>query len=204
MPQQQHTLAVFTRFPSPGTTKTRLIPKLGPGGAATLHRQMTERVIAQAKKFCNQSCTELEIHFDGGSIDTMNEWLGPHTFVRQKEGSLGERMEFTFRRAFTSGVSKAIIIGTDCPGLTSDILHQAITALDNNTLVLGPAFDGGYYLIGLAAPCPALFTDIAWGTPTVFAQTMARAQSLTVHHLPFLHDIDHPEDLAHLDHYSNP
>lgn len=204
MPQQHNTLAIFTRFPSPGTTKTRLIPSLGPDGAADLHRQMTERVLSHAEKYCRQFDTALEIHFQGGDVETMSQWLGPHIFVRQKKGSLGQRMEYTLSRVFASGVRKAVIIGTDCPGLNSDILRQAFSALEDNTLVLGPALDGGYYLIGLTAPCPSLFTGIDWGTPTVLTQTLTKAQGLTVYQLPPLHDVDRPEDLTHIDHYSNP
>lgn len=204
MPKQQNTLAIFTRYPCPGATKTRLIPSLGPDGAAYLHRQMTERVLAQAEEFCSHSGTALEIHFDGGSLTAMGQWLGPYTFVKQKDGSLGERMESAFHQIFAAGTSKAVIIGTDCPRLTSGILRQAFTALDDYPIVLGPALDGGYYLIGLNAPCPALFEGIDWGTAAVLAQTLTRAQPLNVHQLPSLHDIDRPEDLVHLDHHPNP
>lgn len=204
MPQQPNILAIFTRFPTPGTTKTRLIPRLGPDGAAALHRQMTERVLAHAKKFCSQSAAVLEIHFHGGSLEAMKQWLGPHTLIRQKGASLGDRMEHTFHTAFASGANKTVIIGTDCPGLTHDIISQAFTTLENSSLVLGPAQDGGYYLIGLTTPSPALFVNIDWGTPIVLAQTLLRAQSLTVSQLPPLHDVDRPEDLVHIDYHSHP
>lgn len=204
MPQQQNTLALFTRFPTPGSTKTRLISALGPEGAASLHRRMSEGVLCQALHFCRISGTGLEIHFHGGSLEAMRQWLGPHAFIRQQSGSLGKRMASAFRRAFASGASKAAIIGADCPGITSDIIHQAFAALQDHQLVLGPAWDGGYYLIGLNSPCPSLFANIDWGTSAVLRQTLARAQSLTIYQLPTLHDIDRPEDLPHLDHHSHP
>jgi len=204
MPPSKNSLAVFARFPTPGAAKTRLIPALGPEGAANLHRQMTEGAIRLAQAFCRHSDTALEILFCGGSVAAMRQWLGPHTFIPQQEGSLGERMSHTFRKSFAAGASKVVIIGTDCPGLTLGILGQAFAALNDHTLVLGPALDGGYYLIGLNRPCPFLFTGIDWGTSAVLTQTLALAQCLAVHLLPALHDIDRPGDLAHLNYHPHP
>ncbi len=198
-------LIVFTRFPEPGTTKTRLIPALGPDGAAALQGQMTENTLRQAEAFCNRHDVTLEIHFQGGDHAAMSRWLGPHTFKQQSTtGSIGEKMAQTFAQAFASGLTQVVIVGTDCPGLREGILLQAFMALQGSDLVLGPALDGGYYLIGLTGPRPFLFHDIAWGSPSVLAQTLAKAHTLKVSQLTALHDIDRPEDLAHFDYHSNP
>ena len=201
MTQPCKTLILFTRYPQPGATKTRLIPALGAQGAAELHQRMAERVLQQALSFSRTRGVALEIHFAGGEESAMRQWLGQHTFSPQGEGSVGDRMAHSFKNAFDAGVSQAVIIGSDCPGLTAKILENAFDALESCDLVLGPARDGGYYLIGLTQARPALFTGIAWGTEAVLNQTLAKAHALTIKQLTPLHDIDRPEDLAHLDHH---
>jgi len=198
------TLILFTRYPEPGATKTRLIPALGPQGAASLQRWMSERTLGLAQAFCQRQGIPLEVHFEGGGEEAMREWLGPQTFTPQVGSTVGERMDHSFALAFSAGVKRAVIIGSDCPGLTVEILEQAFASLTGCDLVLGPARDGGYYLIGLTKPRPFLFTDIPWGTAAVLHQTLDRARSLTISQLPPLHDIDRPEDLAHLDYHPHP
>jgi hypothetical protein len=198
------TLILFTRYPRPGTTKTRLIPALGPQGAATLQRWMTEQALAQALA-CSRRCgVAVEIHFTGAKESAMRWWLGPHTFTPQARGTVGARMAHSFATAFASGVKRVVIIGSDCPGMTKETLEAAFTALERHELVLGPAMDGGYYLIGLTRPQPHLFADIAWGEGSVLQQTLAKAQALTIHQLAPLHDIDRPQDLVHLDYHPHP
>ena len=204
MPRKRKTLIIFTRFPEPGSTKTRLIPVLGPEGAASLQRRMAEQAVGQAQAFCGRHGVDLEIHFQGGGQTAMRHWLGPQCFREQAAGTIGERMEQTFSRAFAEGRGQVVIIGTDIPGLDQEILLQAFTMLGKNDLVLGPAMDGGYYLIGLTGPAPALFREIAWGTPVVLRQTLDKARDMKVCQLATLHDIDRPEDLAHFDCYPNP
>jgi rSAM/selenodomain-associated transferase 1 len=110
-------------------------------------------------------------------------------------------MTAAFQNSFNSGVEKTAIIGTDCPGLKAEIMAQAFEELSQHDLVLGPAKDGGYYLIGLRRSIPELFGDIQWGTSEVFACTRAIAQKLDLNiaYLPTLADIDRPEDLLGLD-----
>lgn len=204
MPHLLKTLILYTRFPLPGTTKTRLAPALGPHGAAGLHRRLTEQTLHQADAFCLRHGATLEIHFDGGDEESMRQWLGAYTFRPQAHGSLGCRMAQSFHQAFRAGATQAVIIGTDCPGLTVGIMAQAFASLRARDLVLGPAVDGGYYLIGLTEPRPSLFADIDWGTPSVLKQTLAKAHSLTISQLAPLHDIDTPQDLAHFDYHPDP
>ncbi|PSR17558.1 hypothetical protein C8255_12020 [filamentous cyanobacterium CCP3] len=195
---QRFGLMLFTRFPEPGRTKTRLIPHLGPAGAAALQRQMTEHVLAQVQGAARRRPLAVEVHFAGGSPGQMRAWLGDAvTYYPQTEGGLGDRLMAAFKQSFGLGRAGAIAIGSDCPALTPDHLAAALAALQRVDVALGPATDGGYYLIGLRQPQPALFEAIAWGTDQVLAQTLAAAtaQGLTVELLTPLTDVDRPEDL---------
>lgn len=198
-------LIVFTRYPQPGKAKTRLIPALGSEGAAALQRQMTEYTLRQVQRLLNQRAVSVEIWF-AGTTDAetdrrlMQDWLGS-TWVYQPQasGNLGARMAQACQTAFAHGMERVVTIGTDCPGLTADKLTQAFQALQTSDLVLGPATDGGYYLIGLRRFVPELFAGIAWSTEKVLLQTIEIAQrlELSVAYLEVLTDIDRPEDLPH-------
>ncbi|UNU27280.1 glycosyltransferase [Microcoleus vaginatus HSN003] len=195
-------LIVFTRYPEPGTTKTRLIPVLGKAGAANLHRLMAQRTIACALSLEKSRRLSVEIYRAGGSQQLMQEWLGSDISCQnQIDGDLGVRMTAAFEKSFNSGVEKTAIIGTDCPDLKAEIMAQAFEELSQHDVVLGPAADGGYYLIGLRRSIPELFGGINWGTSEVFACTRAIAQKLDlkIAYLPTLADIDIPEDLLGLD-----
>lgn len=188
-------LIVFTRYPDPGRTKTRLIALLGAEGAAKLHRQLTETVITQVKELQD---ILIQVHFTGGNQQLMQEWLGENlTYQKQTEGDLGQRMATAFETAFNNGMEKVVIIGSDCPTLNDQIIASAFAALSQNELVLGPATDGGYYLIGLKRLIPELFSGINWGTSEVLQQTVEIAGNLNlaVAYITTLSDIDRPEDL---------
>jgi uncharacterized protein len=192
-------LIIFTRYPTPGKTKTRIIPALGEIGAANLQKQMTEHTILQVKELQKISTTiNVEIRFSGGSWELMQNWLGRNfVYQSQGEGDLGQRMMRSLTDAFNQQAEQVIIIGTDCPGLNPQILASAFEQLQTSDLVLGPAIDGGYYLIGLQKPILNLFTNIPWGTNQVLSQTVTIAQELHLSsvQLPTLADVDRPEDL---------
>ena len=191
-------LIIFTRYPRPGKAKTRLIPALGAEGAATLQRQMTEHTLAQVKNLASSISVEIWFADDRSAQGQMQDWLGTEwVYQPQGEGDLGDRLITASQAAFATGMERAVIIGTDCPGLDADRLTQAFQALQNHDLVLGDATDGGYYLIGLRRSLPELFRGISWGTSVVRQQTVAIANqlNLTIAHLPVLSDIDYPEDL---------
>lgn len=198
-------LIVFTRYPEVGKVKTRLIPALGEEGAMVLHRQMAERTIKQARAWRERSGLSpaidgaIEVWFTGGDEMQMAAWLGEDLgYVRQPEGDLGDRMATAFREAFKQGYGSVVIIGTDCPGIDMEVLAEGFNLLEQRELVLGPAQDGGYYLIGLQRLVPELFRSISWSTAEVLAQTEALANSLdlTRAYLPELADVDLPKDLA--------
>lgn len=199
---------LFTRYPEPGQCKTRLIPALGASGAAALHREMTRRILAQMDELAKRLPHRQEIHYDGGSRARMASWLGSSRhYRRQAAGDIGCRM----REAISAHQGRArrlLLIGSDCPDLTGDLLRDAFAALDSHDLVLGPAFDGGYYLIGVHAGssslvCRTLFQDIPWSSGQVYSMTQARAEQLHLrcHILTTLHDIDTPEDLGYFDYH---
>ncbi|MGB0560469.1 MAG: TIGR04282 family arsenosugar biosynthesis glycosyltransferase [Spirulinaceae cyanobacterium] len=193
-------LIVFTRYPEPGKTKTRLIPGLGAEGAAQLQREMTEHTLHQAERWRKErDDRQIDIHFAGGNHRLMRQWLGENwVYVPQAEGDLGDRLIAATAPHFSHRQSSSVlVIGIDCPGIDADVLSQAETALTTQGVVLGPTEDGGYYLIGLNSWFPELFQDIAWSSEQVFAQTCDRARQLqlTIATLPKLRDVDYPEDL---------
>ncbi len=200
MSAAEERLIVFTRYPEPGKTKTRLIPALGAQRAAILHSQLTEHTLAWVRQLEARCPVFVEVRYTGGSKQLMENWLGADLhYRRQGPGDLGKRMGRAFDNAFADGMKRAVIVGTDCPGLNADIVQQALTALQRkrNDVVLGPAEDGGYYLIGLRYAVPQLFNGLPWGTGKVLEMSMRIAGSLglSVVSLNPLEDVDRPEDL---------
>lgn len=195
---QEH-LIIFTRYPEPGKTKTRLIPVLGAEGAATLQRRMTEQKLAEVIKLQSFYPLSVEVHFAGGNQQLMQDWLGSDViYRRQSEGDIGCRMAWAFHASFETGMNRVVLIGSDCPDLNYQLIAEAFKFLESHDLVLGPATDGGYYLIGLRRLIPELFTGITWSTAEVLQQTQSIAEQLelAVAYLPLLSDIDRPEDLS--------
>ncbi|MBD1914237.1 TIGR04283 family arsenosugar biosynthesis glycosyltransferase [Leptolyngbya sp. FACHB-16] len=191
-------LAIFTRYPQPGSTKTRLIPALGPEGAAGVQRQMTEHTLRQVRCLQQRRDVTVTLHIAGGDEAAITAWLGLQwNHQPQKQGDLGDRLIAAMQSAFQSGASRLVIIGIDCPDINADVLEQALNGLEQADVVLGPATDGGYYLIGLRSPISELFQGVAWSTDQVFQQTQTIAQNLglSVHTLAPLSDVDYPEDL---------
>jgi len=206
-PASEH-LILFTRYPEPGVAKTRLIPALGPGGAAALQRWMTERMVGEMRALCRQRPVRLEIRYAGGDAHRVGRWLAfAEALCRpQAAGDLGHRLHGALARAFAEGGRRVLALGSDCPGLSAAVMAKALDALREHELVLGPAQDGGYYLIGLRSPQPALFADMEWGTGSVLSRTLARAEALGLKTvlLESLVDVDRPEDLTHIHCYSHP
>jgi rSAM/selenodomain-associated transferase 1 len=128
------------------------------------------------------------------------KWFPQQRFFTPQQGSdLGERMNNAFLQAFAAGYTKTLLIGSDCPDISRAIVTRGFALLDTHNIVLGPAYDGGYYLIGLCRPEPELFSDMEWGTERVLQQTLDKINVLgmTAAFLPKLRDIDRIEDLVH-------
>lgn len=180
------------------------MPALGPEGAADVQRSMTEWAMQTAtdlnRYYQSQPYPlQVDIRFTGGYVNQMQAWLGDEWFYSdQGDGDLGQRLLAAFKSAFEQGAVAALAIGIDCPSITVEILVSAYRKLNKHDLVIGPADDGGYYLIGLRRVIPQLFEAIPWGTETVRQATLSTAQklSLAIAHLPTLPDIDRPEDLV--------
>ncbi|MGC9324574.1 MAG: TIGR04283 family arsenosugar biosynthesis glycosyltransferase [Desulfomonilia bacterium] len=189
---------IFTRYPEPGKTKTRLIPMIGEQGAADLHREMTLRVLAMMRNLALMHGIMVEVHYDGGTRQQMKRAFG-HDFlyIRQAAGDIGRKMENAFERAFSFDVDRGVLIGTDCPEISGDLITQAFMALDKTDAVFGPAHDGGYYLVGLHRNEPQLFRNIPWGTAQSLDTTLQRAfrAGMQTQLLRKLTDIDRPEDI---------
>jgi len=200
-------LTIFTRYPEPGHTKTRLIIALGEEGAAALQKELTEQTVQKVDQLVKTSTVEPVICFEGGDLVSMQNWLGPdRRYHQQGHGDLGEKLKKSFNDAFSAGALRVVTIGCDCPGLSKEIIGRAFDALYLKDLALGPATDGGYYLIGIKYPIDALFEDISWGTDKVLEKTVSLAQQLglSIEILKELHDVDRPEDLKYLNNHPDP
>jgi hypothetical protein len=190
-------VGIFARAPQPGLAKTRLIASLGEQGAATLHMRLVERTVATVRT---------------AQVGHVELWCSPspeHDFFvslargtgcvlrRQRDADLGTRMSEAFR-AMLGDMQVAIIVGSDCPMLAAEDLRRAQRSLAEGwDVVLGPAEDGGYYLIGLRRPEPGLFEGIEWGSERVLEQTRARLHALRLRwqETALRWDIDRPADL---------
>ncbi len=193
-------IQVFARSPEPGQTKTRLIPLLGATGAAAFHaHQVHERLgMLSAARLC-----PIELWCSPSSTSAFFRDCRERYGVAlhdQSTGDLGRRMH----RALASALERAktaLLVGTDCPSLCAADIEEACTRLDEGTdVVLGPARDGGYYLVAMQQPAPALFTDMPWGTPAVFAESLVRLGQLGLSHFCLTErmDVDTPEDYRRL------
>ncbi|MCI5132672.1 MAG: glycosyltransferase [Candidatus Electrothrix sp. EH2] len=208
----QKVVILFTRYPQAGKVKTRLIAHLGPQEAAELHSRMTRQVIQNIEPVLRTGQVRLQVYYCGGSAEEMRCWLGRNFSLKQQQGhDLGERMCHAFEQTWQQGAERVLLIGSDCPGIELSILESGFKYLAGHDLVLGPAADGGYYLIGLRADVQhckqksckhnynLLFQKIKWGSEEVLHQTIQQAETakLSFALLPELHDIDRPEDLVH-------
>jgi len=193
-------LIVFTRWPEPGATKTRLIPAMGAAGAAALQRRMTQHMLRTTDRLAAAHGVHVEVRFTGGDADRMTACFGAaRHYEPQGEGDLGARLERAIQEALAAGAQRVCVVGTDCPAIDADLLRRAFESLEEADVVIGPAEDGGYYLLGMRSARPALFDRIPWSTDRVLETTLraAEAEHLSVARLPVLRDIDRPEDLEH-------
>jgi rSAM/selenodomain-associated transferase 2/rSAM/selenodomain-associated transferase 1 len=195
-------LIVFARYPEAGKVKTRLIPALGPDGAAALHKCLVQAALATARQFRDRAGVDIEVRSTGAAPAAMRELFGDDgddIAYRSQQGSdLGNRLGEAVATAFAEAAQSVIVIGSDCPSLDLAVLEQALEALKRSDVVLGPAVDGGYYLLGLRSNATMLFDGVAWGTEKVLSQTIDRAnkQRLKVSQLATLSDVDYVEDLV--------
>lgn len=182
-------LVLFARYPTAGAAKTRLIPALGPEGASRVHRQLTEKTLSVLQA----SGLPVELHYTGAELVDFRAWLGEgFTLVKQAEGDLTDRLMAALHPA------PVIFFGADTPDLAAHHIAQAVAALETHPVLLGPADDGGYYLIGMKQPMPELLDLMPWSTDQVMPETLRRlaVKGIEPALLETLHDCDRPEDLA--------
>ena len=179
-------LSIFARWPEPGAAKTRLIPDFGPEGAAATYRKLLAHTVEVARA----SDVPFDLRVTGADPADFRALLGEDlTVVPQDEGDLSAKLARVD--------PPAVVIGSDCPGLTPNVLRAARDTLREEAMVIGPASDGGYYLLGYREDARFAFEGMAWSTDTVFAETVCRFAERGIRPavLPELDDIDTAADL---------
>lgn len=189
-------LLVFLKAPRPGEVKTRLTPALDPGLACAVHRALAEETLRQTRPRAAEYARTV-IFAPEDAAGEIARWLPGEGLRPQRGGDLGARMAAAVEEAFAEGAARVVVVGADVAGLTREHVRDAVRALATRDVVLGPAHDGGYYLVGLSRPAPGLFQEIPWSTPEVLAATAARATALglSVARLGVLRDVDTAEDV---------
>jgi len=188
-------LIVFVKAPRPGHVKTRLAETLGAEAACAAYRRLVETQLHQLS-----SLPEVELRFaPDDAVAEIQPWLRPSWRARpQGDGDLGRRLRSAFAEAFAAGNKAVVIVGSDCPEVTAADIREAWRELRTFDLVVGPATDGGYWLIGLRQPQPALFEGIRWSSEFVLAETLARARARRqrIQLLRILTDVDTAKEWA--------
>jgi rSAM/selenodomain-associated transferase 1 len=186
-------LIIFVRAPRLGEVKTRLAHAIGKEAALRAYRVLLGQLLENLESLQN---VELRFTPDAGRAE-LAPWLRPGwALMPQGEGDLGERLGRAFQESFAEGCQRVVIIGSDCPAVSVTDIESAWRALLTNDVVLGPASDGGYWLIGLRGPQAGLLENVPWSTASVLETTLARVRNagLTFHCLRELTDIDTAED----------
>ena len=201
----QAALVIFAKAPVPGEVKTRLCPPLTPDEAATLHGSFVLDMLERTKL----AVAKLQLPFHRYLACAPSSELVFFKIMEERQGvrlldqvgaDLGQRMHHTFVSLFTKGYERVLLVGTDVPTLPLSVYQDALTLLDKSDVVLGPALDGGYYLIGLKKPAEQLFTQVPWSTDQVLAVTQQNAKTLglSVSLTTAWRDVDTIEDLQAL------
>jgi len=190
-------LLIFARHPELGRVKTRLARTIGDAAALAVYKQLLAHTRRAADGLTSAQKTVWLAEAVLPPANPAAHWPG-YPWQVQPAGDLGQKMAAAFAQTFAAGALAVAIIGTDCPGLTTAHLAAAFRQLQTHDVVLGPADDGGYYLLGLKALHPALFADKTWSTDSVLAATLAdtRRLGLRVTLLPPLRDVDTEADLV--------
>lgn len=187
-------LLIFIKNPIPGQTKTRLASDVGNDMALRMYHILCDWTREQAL-----GLTDVDRYlYYSNEVSLSDAWANAdfHKRLQYQTPDLGGRMLAGFEAAFAAGHDKVIVIGSDCPGIDTDYLDEAFAALDEYDVVVGPALDGGYTLLGMRTLSPTLFEDVAWSTEEVLPTTLIRAENagLTVRQLKPLSDVDYLAD----------
>lgn len=191
--QSKNLLIIFYRNPELGKVKTRLAKTLGDEKALAIYLKLSSHTRAITENLAID-----KVVYYSNFVDTEDVW--PNTTFQKKlqnGNDLGEKMNNAFAEGFQSGYERVCIIGTDCFELSRDIIKQAFDQLHTNDAVIGPAKDGGYYLLGMKKPIPVLFKNKAWSSDTVATDTIQNFKDLSLSYaqLAVLTDVDEEKDL---------
>jgi hypothetical protein len=194
-------LLFFIKSPEKGKVKSRLAAVIGEEPAANLYRDFITQMLSTLRRgdFPFYIC-----FYPNNALKGLKEWLGDqHHYIPQKGKDLGERMRNGFIDAFAMGFKRVVLVGSDIPDLPLEVIEEAFISLKEEEAAIGPAYDGGYYLIGFKEKTfsPQVFERMAWGTERVLEDTMRVLKNLNqrVHTLPYLRDIDTVDDLKNID-----
>lgn len=191
--KNEQALIVFVKNPVEGQVKTRLAAEVGNEKALSVYNQLMEHTRQVAME------SDADVHvFYSDYVDQDDHWLQTDFSKHQQEGEdLGSRMLNAFKTMDNLGYQKKIIIGSDCPEITAEIINDAFSRLDEYDFVLGPALDGGYYLLGMQEILDEVFREISWSSDQVFDQTIATLQNVGMvwYEMPMLSDVDKEDDL---------
>lgn len=193
-------ILIFQKNLVAGRTKTRLAATIGDEAALAVYEQLILLTRRAINELPFDKCTYYSeyIPVPDSDIQINDQHFSTEEFIQQGI-DLGERMSNAFTEQFNAGYKKLIIIGTDCPDISDKLINQAFDSLDKYDVVIGPAADGGYYLLGMGRLHTSLFSGISWSTPGVSEETIKKINTLQLSYkvLPVLHDLDDEKDLEH-------
>ncbi|MCC9137852.1 TIGR04282 family arsenosugar biosynthesis glycosyltransferase [Pontibacter silvestris] len=191
--KQPELLILFVRNPELGKVKTRLAASVGPIAALNIYVRLLKHTL-----LATQHLTAEKVVYYSDKVETDDLWPDEKYQKKlQPTGDLGDKMSAAFAAAFAEGYSSVVIIGSDCQQLTQKIVELAFRKLQEHDVVIGPALDGGYYLLGMRHYYPKLFRDKRWSSAHVFPDTVQDVEELNLSYalLPLLSDLDYIEDL---------
>lgn len=190
-------IIIFIKNPVLGKVKTRLAATIGNERALKIYKSLVAHTIDAVE----ESKADVFLFFSD-SVEENMATENPRCIKKIQSGkNLGERISNAFDEVFGLLYQKVLIIGTDCPGINLKLIDKAFAALENSDVVMGPAADGGYYLLGMNKPYRLLFQKINWSTSTVFNETISRCNESELKYalLEVLHDVDEEKDLVHVE-----
>jgi len=192
-PKFQIKILLFLKSPRPGLVKTRLAKDIGNQEACDIYKKLVNHTLKQLPDTSNVVIN----YTPKDSLPEFQNWLdSPFQYVPQSDGDLGDRMSYACNLAFEDGADAVILLGGDCPGITSNHIKKITTLLQEGKNILGPAKDGGYWTLGLTKPFPEVFQNIPWSTETVSALTRKKFQDFNrnLSQIDILEDVDNLEN----------
>jgi len=202
MAEKPFAVLLFSRLPALGRVKTRLLPRFSEEESLALHRALLSDSLDLIRRVAETTgaSTWLYLSEEGPLDSEISSHLDTCPVLTQRGADLGERLLHAFQERFEAGAEKVVVIGSDSPHIPSAVIARAIDELASHEVALGPARDGGYYLLGLARLHASLLAGMPWGSSHVYRETVRRArrEGLSLASLPAFSDVDVPESVAAL------